>query len=264
MSVLILVPIFTGLVLSLLVNYLADVLPITRQFSRPVCMQCGQVYSPIDYLLFKACGQCNRRRSFRSWLTPVIIIAISIYLWSDPPARIDGYAVSMAVVAYFGLIFVVDVEHRLILHPTSIFGAVLGLGVGWMNYGLYQTLLGGAGGLLFMLALYGFGVLFARWRARKMSQTGQPADDEEALGFGDVTLAGVLGLLLSWRLIWFGLLFGILLAGAFALLMVVFMLVIRKYKENVLMVFMPYGPFLILSAFFLLFLPNWVASIVPK
>lgn len=261
---LIIIPFLTGLALSLLINYLADVLPLTRRFSKPACLSCGQTYPLADYILFKACRGCNHRRSIRSWLTFIVITMISLYLWTDPPARIDGYWVSMLVVAYFGLIFVIDVEHRLILHPTSIFGAILGLGVGWLNHGLYRTLLGGFIGFLFMFTLYYLGVLFSRWRARRMAQAGLQADDEEALGFGDVALAGVLGLMMSSRFIWFGLLFGILFAGIFAVFMVVFMLVVRRYKENVLMIFMPYGPFLILSAFSLMFLPNLIAVIVPK
>ncbi len=41
-----------------------------------------------------------------------------------------------------------------------------------------------------------------------MQAAGQDADNEEALGFGDVILAGVLGLILGWPFIWFGLLLG--------------------------------------------------------
>jgi leader peptidase (prepilin peptidase)/N-methyltransferase len=156
------------------------------------------------------------------------------------------------------------VEHRLILHPTSIAGAFLGFGLGWMRHGIGPTLLGGLGGFAIMLVLYLFGVLFSRLRARRLQASGQPADEEEALGQGDVILAAVLGLLLGWPLIWFGLLLGILLGGAFGILLVVSMLAARRYHSQALMVFMPYGPFFIISAFFILFLPNWLATVVPK
>ncbi|MDD2923508.1 MAG: prepilin peptidase [Anaerolineales bacterium] len=259
----ILIPIITGLLLSVVVNYLADVLPLTRKFSKPACPQCEQSRSITDYLLLRSCRQCGQRRSARTWLTILALIGLSMYVWTKTPHRL-GYPLSIFIVAYLALIFITDMEHRLILHPTTIFGAFLGFGAGWLNHGLYGTLIGGFAGAGIMLALYYLGVKFARYRARQMEKAGQSPDDEEALGFGDVTLAGVLGLLLGWPLIWFGLLQGILLAGIFGALMIAFMLIVRKYKENALMVFMPYGPFLILSAFFLLFVPRWITLVVPK
>jgi leader peptidase (prepilin peptidase)/N-methyltransferase len=187
---------------------------------------------------------------------------LSIYVWQRTGTF--DYALYMIVLAYFALIVDVDVEHRLILHPTSIFGAVLGFGIGWLKHGLIPTLIGGAGGFLIMLAVYSLGVVFARYRARRMEQAGQAADDEEALGFGDVNLAGVLGLLIGWPRIWVSLLQGILLAGVFVILMLAFMLIARKYKENAFMLFIPYGPFLVLSALLTMFVPNWIYYIVPK
>lgn len=265
MSDSILVPIISGFLLSVLVNYLSDVLPVTRKFSKPACPQCGHVHNLTGYLLLRSCRQCGQRRSIRTWLTMIVLIGLSIYIWTKTPVRL-GYPLSMLVIAYLAMIFIIDMEHRLILHPTTIFGALLGLGAGWLNHGRFSTLIGGLAGFLIMLSLYYLGVLFAHYRARRMAKAGQQPDDEEALGFGDVTLAGVLGLLLGWPYIWLGLLQGILFAGVFGALMVVFMLIVRKYKENVLMVFMPYGPFLILSSFFVLFIPhwNWIAAIVPK
>ncbi len=259
----ILIPIITGLLLSALVNYLADVLPIARKFSKPVCPHCEYAYNITDYLLLRSCRECGQRRLIRTWLTILALIGLSVYVWTINPRRL-GYPLSIFVIAYLALIFIIDMEQRLILHSTTLFGAFLGFGAGWLNHGLYSTLLGGVAGAGIMLALYYLGVLFSRYRARQMEKAGQAADDEEALGFGDVTLSGVLGLLLGLPYIWFGLLQGILLAGIFGALMVVFMLIVRKYKENALMVFIPYGPFLILSAFCLLFIPRWIALVVPR
>lgn len=193
----------------------------------------------------------------------IVLLAISIYTWLQPSLKI-GYGLGLLLIAYFGLVFVIDMEHRLILHPTSIFGALLGLVVGFISNGPVLTLLGGLGGFLIMLALYYFGVLFSRLRANRLRARGQDADDEEALGAGDVILAAVLGLILGWPLIWFSLLLGIMLGGVFGLLLLVFLLSARKYRENVFMVFMPYGPSFILSAFLIIFLPNWIINILPK
>jgi leader peptidase (prepilin peptidase)/N-methyltransferase len=201
--------------------------------------------------------QCGHRRSIRNWLTLLVLVAASVYIWITKPAPAD-YALGMVVATYFALIAVIDIEHRLILHPTSIFGAVLGLLVGWRANHIIPTLLGGLIGFLLMLAIYYLGVWFAKYRARRMEQAGQAADDEEALGFGDVNLAGVLGLMVGWLNIGTVLLQGILLAGIFSVFMVLFMFIARKYKENALMIFIPYGPFLIASAFLNIFVPNWI------
>ena len=258
-----LVPIIIGWVFGYLVNYLGDVLPATRRFSRPACPHCGREYTPREYLLGRNCGQCGRRRGFRFWLVLLAMTASSVYIWLHPPSRL-GFMLGSILLAYFGVVFVIDLEHRLILHPTSIVGAFLAVGLGWLSHGLLPTVLGGIAGFAIMFALYYLGVLVSRLRSRRMQAAGQAPDDEEALGAGDVILGGVLGLLLGWPLIWFGLLLGILLAGAFGILLVIWMLIARRYQKEAFMVFMPYGPFLILSAYFIVFLPNWLVLVVPK
>jgi leader peptidase (prepilin peptidase)/N-methyltransferase len=108
------------------------------------------------------------------------------------------------------------------------------------------------------------GTAFARIRARKMQAAGQETDDEEALGAGDVILTGVLGLILGWPLIWFGLLVGILLGGLITIPMLVIILVARRCKQDAWMVFIPYGPFLLISATLIVYLPNLLSALVPK
>ncbi len=115
-----------------------------------------------------------------------------------------------------------------------------------------------------MLAFYLLGVQFSKWRARRLRAAGQEADDEEALGQGDVILAGILGLVLGWQYIWFTVLLGILLAGVVGIILLIGMVVRGLYGKQALMTFMPYGPYFVLSAFFILFLPNWIVTVVPK
>ena len=87
-----------------------------------------------------------------------------------------------------------------------------------------------------------------------MQAAGQAADDEEALGGGDVYLAGVLGLMLGWPFIWDVLLLGVLFGGIISLLFIGALFIRQRYSSEALMTFMPYGPFFILSAFYKLFL----------
>jgi prepilin signal peptidase PulO-like enzyme (type II secretory pathway) len=185
-----------------------------------------------------------------------------MYIWTTPPKL--GFALGSLLLTYFAVVFVIDLEHRLILQVTSIFGALLALGLGWLSRGLVSTLIGGLAGFGIMYVFYFLGVLFSKFRARKMREAGQETDDEEAFGSGDVILGGILGLLLGWPLIWFSLLLGILVAGLFGVVLIIIMLVRQKYKEQALMMFMPYGPFLIASAFFIIFAPQLVRAIVPK
>ena len=74
--------------------------------------------------------------------------------------------------------------------------------------------------------------------------------DEEALGFGDVALSGVLGLFLGWPGIIAGLVLAILLGGAGSLIVLIYSLVRRRYHAFMVI---PYGPFLIIAAVVLIF-----------
>jgi prepilin signal peptidase PulO-like enzyme (type II secretory pathway) len=256
------IPLLVGWTSGWVVNYLADVLPITRRFSAPTCRSCQHHYSWWTYLAFGPCPSCGHRRGIRPWLVQIALLAVSLYTWVKPHQM--GYALGMLLLAYFAVVVVIDLEHRLILHPTSIVGALLALGLGIWLQGVVPTLLGGLAGFAIMLALYYLGVLFSRFRARRLAAAGQKTDSEEALGFGDVILGGILGLVLGWPLIWFALLLGILLGGIVGAILLVAMLVRGLYGKQAFMVFMPYGPYFILSAFFILFLPNWIVRVMGQ
>ena len=260
MSITLIVPIFLGCIAGYFVNYLADVLPFTRRLSQPTCPQCDAPFTWKDYLTFRSCQNGHSRKA-RLWIVLITILAASIYTWITPSKM--GYLLGLILITYFGVVFVIDMEHRLILHPTSIFGSLLGLIVGTVSHGVKDTLWGGLGGLLIMLAFYYFGVLFTRIRTKRMLAMGQEADDEEALGAGDVILVTVLGLILGWPLIWFGLLLGILLGGFFSLLLILWLVATRKYEKNALMLFIPYGPYFIISAFLIVYFPKLIQMIVP-
>ncbi|PWB70150.1 MAG: hypothetical protein C3F07_17635 [Anaerolineales bacterium] len=257
MDISLLVPILLGWLGGLFVNYASDVLPHTRRFSQPVCPNCQTPFSWADYLTLRACRNCGTRRSLRTWLVQILAVASFSYFWLFPP-NVLGLPLSLIVLIYFGVIVVIDLEHRLILHPTSLFGAVLGLIVGtyihgqangWMT-GIGLSVLGGLVGFGVMFILYQFGALIAKFRARKM----QADDGEEALGGGDVYLLGVLGLMLGWPFIVNALVIGVLLGGLFSLIFLIGLLLRQRYTGEALMNFIPYGPYFIIGAFYLLFL----------
>jgi leader peptidase (prepilin peptidase)/N-methyltransferase len=242
------IAIMLGLMAGGLVNYLSDVLPTQRSLSRPTCIHCAATLRWRDYFLLKVCHECKKPRSWRTYIVLVAAPVLSALLWINPPAQL-GYWISLLIITYFGVVLVIDLEHRLILHIVSIVGAIIGLVAGIINHGLVSTLVGGLVGLLLMLTFYFFGTVFARYRARKLGVD----DGEEALGFGDVTLSAVIGLMVGWPDITRALLIAILAGGLISLLVIIILVALRRYQS--MSVFTAYGPYLILGAALLLFFP---------
>ncbi|MCW5887649.1 MAG: prepilin peptidase [Anaerolineales bacterium] len=218
----------TGLLSALLVNYLADVLPLHRRLARPA-------WWPLTPESIGAYIHAPRK-----FVVHVVLLLAFVYIFQNPPADFSPYLLTV-VLAYFALVTVIDIEHRLVLHPVSLFGALALGALGAWRHGLLPTLGGGAAGFLLMLGLYFSGELIGRLLARLRRQ----AWEEVALGFGDVNLAGVIGLLLGWPAILPGLMAGILLAGAYSLGFVFVSLMRGRYS---LFASIPYAPFLCLGA----------------
>lgn len=258
----IIVPVLLGWLAGLFVNYTADVLPITRRFSQPACSHCQTPFTWADYLMLRTCRACGRGRNLRTWLVQFVAVGSFAYFWLFPSNAL-GYWLGAIILIYFGIITVIDLEHRLILHPTSLFGAILGLGVGTYLYytalkysffaSIGASLLGGLIGFGVMFLFYQLGAIVARYRARKLQAAGQDDDGEEALGGGDVYLLGVLGLMVGSKFIPDVLARGVILGGLVSLLFILAMLLRHRYSSDSLMTFIPYGPYFILAAFYTLF-----------
>jgi leader peptidase (prepilin peptidase) / N-methyltransferase len=236
-----------GWLIGSAINYLGDVLPETRRFTPALCRGCQGSFNAIDYVLMRSCAHCNQHRRRRDWVVQLLSVTLAVGLWFIPSARL-GFWPGLIVLFYFGVVAVIDIEHKLILHPVSLVGAVIGGGVGIWLRGWQDTLLGGLAGFGIMLGLYYLGYLFAKGLARLKKQE----IDEEALGFGDVALSGVLGLMLGWPGIAGGLFLAILLGGAGSVIVIVYTLLAKRYHAFMAI---PYGPFLLLAAFLLLFRP---------
>ncbi len=262
MGIYIIVSIPVGILAGLAVNYLADVIPCTLRLSKPICTnpECQKPFTWIDYLLLRPCGACAKKRGWRTFAVLFLCIISALYLLFSFPPKL-GYSLSLIVLIYLYVVAVIDLEHRLILRPLSIAGLILTAVTGTVLHGWASTLIGGLAGFAIMYIFYLFGKLFTRLRARRLGQ-GQK-EMEEALGSGDVTLATILGLFLGWPLIWFGLLLGVLFAGLISLIIILAMVFARKYKQNVFMVFIPFGPAFVLSTILLIYLPNWISSVMP-
>jgi leader peptidase (prepilin peptidase)/N-methyltransferase len=147
---------------------------------------------------------------------------------------------------YFGVVVIIDLEHRLIMHPISLVGVALGLYIGIVINGILDTIIGGIIGFGIMWLMFKFGELILGWISKLRGQD----TDEVALGFGDVNLSGVLGLMLGWPGIVVGLLIAILLGGIVSLIYLVILLIVRRYQ---LFSSLPYGPFLVAGAILIIY-----------
>jgi leader peptidase (prepilin peptidase)/N-methyltransferase len=244
------------------INWLADSLPFYRKPAVPRCPACTAPFSPIAWFAIPAviarlwrCEYCSTRRQTRTLFVELLAIAgsIGIYFWSSSPG---SFWRTLLVSAVFLLITVIDMEHRLILHVVTLPAAIVFVLLGYINteMSLGRTLLGGVVGFGLFFLLYLLGGIFARSIAGRQ----EDADDEVALGFGDVTLSTIIGLAVGFPGVIEALLRGILAAGLFSIAYLIYMKLRRRYSAFTPI---PYGPFLILGAWWVYF---WGAAGLEK
>ncbi len=237
-----------GLLLGAVINWLADSLPLRGATVGPHCHACGGPRPPAAWsallaipLRASTCAYCGTPIRGRGVLVEIVSLAMTLGI--DRLAADSGaFAVSLMVASVFLLITVIDIEHRLILHIVTA-PAALAIGIaGALDpaRGFAKTLGGGLAGFGIVLLLYLLGGLFAAWMARRR---GQPLE-EVAFGFGDVTLAGVIGLAVGWPGVLIALFLGVLGAGLFSGALILGMFLMRRYAPFMAI---PYGPFLILG-----------------
>lgn len=238
-----------GWVIGVAINWLADCLPTVRRLQAPACYACGaprgwRAWSGLLGWVLGAdrCESCRERRPWRAVATELGASVLSGWLyWRNPSAEV--FWPGLIVGAIFLLILVVDIEHRLILHvvtgPSAIVIALIN--IFWVEKGIAKVLVGGAVGFASVLVLYLFGAGFAMLIARLRGE----ALDEVAFGFGDVTLSGVIGLAVGYPGIILALFSGVMAGGAFSLVYMLGMKLLKKYNAFAAI---PYGPFLIVGA----------------
>jgi prepilin signal peptidase PulO-like enzyme (type II secretory pathway) len=237
--------ILLGVLIADLINYLADVLPIEGKLTHPACKYCHHTYRLSSYLSYRKCPECGRNRTKRSWLILFVIPIVYLYFLVFPPTRLD-YWMAILLIFYLCLVMVIDIEHYLILHITSLLGLIISFPIGITLHGLLPTIYGGLTGLGIMFALYLLGIGFISLVKKFKGKS----YNDVALGFGDVSLSVLLGLVLGFPGIIGAILLAILLAGFYSLVYLITMLLYRRYKP---LAAIPYAPFLALSALILLF-----------
>jgi leader peptidase (prepilin peptidase)/N-methyltransferase len=207
------------------------------------CAKCGAPLPEARYMPLlnfadtrRACAACGARASLRRPLLEVALAVIMPLLLArvlDPgrPLRIApaaGFLIDALGVVVLAFVFAVDLEHRLIL-DIAIFPASAGLLLVALlfDHKAFAALLFGVliwGGLFALL--YGLGWLIYR---------------QEALGFGDVKLALLLGLLLGYPAAINALVFAALIGAAVSVLLLGLGTVTRR-------TFIPFGVFMVAGA----------------
>lgn len=223
------------------VNLLADWLSWSSL--RPIfkCNYCGKKYSYVNYIFwFRRCPTCGKGSKNRVWFVEMFYIIATILMWYHPSTALN-FALSLITLIYFGVIFVIDLEHKIINTSLLILGVPLGMLMGIAHNDLEFTLLGGVAGFLLTFLIYLLGFLFSKYMA-KFKRTNMSST---AFGYGDVLLGGVLGLMVGWPEVFTSLFSAILSAGLFSGIFILFMLLRRQYIPGKVI---PYAPFLVIGA----------------
>ena len=227
-----------GFAVGSFLNVCIDRLPIGQSILRlpSHCNSCNQRLKPQDmvpvfsYLWLRGrCRYCGVRIPVR---LPIVELATSLIF-----ALITWYyglglelAIALIYASLFLVIFVIDLERGLILHVVVYPGLALALvfsffwpwpEISWPDTGVLSALCGGVAGFGAMLLPY----LISRG----------------GMGGGDVMLAGLIGMVNGFPLVFLALLLGIVGGGLVAIILVILRL--RSRKDPI-----PFGPFLAVAA----------------
>ncbi len=113
------VAIIVGWLSGAVVNYISDVLPLRRRLTKPFCIQCDTDQSWPNFLFWpRKCPVCSHSRNLRVWIVEGFYIVASVLISQNPPNKL-GYFLGLVVLAYFGVVVIIDLEYRLIMHPVS-------------------------------------------------------------------------------------------------------------------------------------------------
>ncbi len=222
-----------GILLGALLNRLGTDLPARRRIQRPNCPYCNTprpwyhwIALP-TYVVGRArCPHCSAPIPVRYPLVELAqgFMLAFLYLRYGPTLQFVFFSLYTVV---FVLVTITDMERRLILNVVTLPAMLLALLGSFFTPGItwWSALLGGLIGYLFF------------WLA---ATAGNLIFGPGALGGGDITLAGLVGLVCGFPLVIVALVLTILSGGIISLLLIVTR--IRSLRDPI-----PYGPFLVIG-----------------
>jgi prepilin signal peptidase PulO-like enzyme (type II secretory pathway) len=241
-----LIVIVIGLFSAAIVNFVSDKLFLQRsaypdKFSPSVQRDFWRKYFFSPWKL----AAIKKHHVIRIIVLYPIYIFITWWLYFSPENYVS-LLWGICLLIYFGIVIVMDLEEKVVLFPVAKAGVVIGFIWGISARGIVTTLIGGVVGYLVMFSLYKFGEYFILYLSKKRGNT----IDEIALGYGDVMMGGIIGLILGFPGIVPGLVLGIFIGGVISGLLLLVSIVTRKYQAFVAI---PYAPFLVIGAVLILF-----------
>ncbi len=228
--------ILLGAAVGSFLNVCIDRLPAGQSLVRPPshCVGCGRRLTPLDlipvisYLWLRGhCRYCGAAVPIRLFLVELATAIIFALLWWK-----FGFTPEIFIAIFYSCLFlvilVIDLEHSLILNKVVYPAAVISLGLAPLNLapgiidpGIISALIGGAAGLAILL------LPTVVWRG--------------SMGWGDVKMAGLIGLVTGLPHVFVALVIAIIGGGLVA--GVLLLLKVKGRKEGI-----PFGPFLSLGA----------------
>ena len=228
---------------AVVIEVFASILP--PNLSEQRCDHCASVTSRVSFGYCRSCSHWFRRRFLVITALSVAVVLILATIQSSRTTFWVGVLISI----YLAIVTIIDIEYHLIQHKTALVGIALAGLAGTFLHKFPSSIVGGAIGIIVMFFFYMLGRFYATYKNKRQNNSDPDALDE-ALGFGDVSLAAVLGLLLGHALIFKALLIGILLAGLYSIAIVVAMIIKKDFDPSRTI---PYGPFLVIGAVVVLF-----------
>lgn len=243
-----------GLIIASFLNVCADRLPADKSIVKPPshCDSCNRRLSvkdliPVFSYLFNCgkCRYCSAKIPLRVLLVEIgTAVIFGLLFWRF------GLTIDFVYAAFFScifiLIFITDLEHGLILNKVVYPSAVIALVFIVVNSAVFsewpktfESLIGAAGGFILFFLI----VIFSRG----------------GMGFGDVKMAALIGLVLGWKSGLVGILLGIIIGGIAAIVLLIMRMKGRKQA-------IPFGPFLsigaIVSMFYGSVMWQWYANLI--
>ena len=260
-----------GLIVGAIANALADELPYQRSPAMPRYpdgeARRGLLMSGLlTFLMGKRTSSQGNQLVLRHPLTELMAIALTLWTLNATVT----YQVStiqtifwLIYAALFTLIIVIDMEHHLILfvviNPFVIITLADAFLTGRQPDTIIESLIGGAVGYGVFFILFNGGAFFAYVLGKLRGQ----AISEVAFGYGDVMLAGVVGLILGWKAFLFAMVATILLGAAGALVIIIYQRIFKGGYSA--FAAMPYGPYIVAGAMLVMLYPNeTIAFLVPS
>lgn len=196
----------------------------------------------LSFILLRGkCRHCGAGISFRYPLIELlagVLVVLSFYHF--------GMTIKGAEAAFLSLIFIpvffIDLDFRIIPDYFTLPGIVIGLAISFLPaafIGWKESLIGllVGGGVFFLVGLLGEFVF-----------------KKEAMGFGDVKFAAMLGAFLGWKILLLVLILGSFLGSVVG----VAILILSKSKNK--SSYVPFGPFLVAAAFISMYFGNAIIN----